>query len=146
MLFSRGFSLSDHAQSVERLGVEAIPARERRPKPALHAVEQTAAHEPLPAAPPPPAATIYVPQKPTAAELILANLKAISLILSARALLLLSLLGGFVLALGAMAWQTPMGLYVLIAWSVLTVLPMTGLEVTGRLRWSPPAAPEPPGG
>lgn len=90
-------------------------------------------------APPPPAETIYVTRKPTAGELILANLKAISLILSARALLLLSLVGAFVLGLQAMSWQTPMGLYVLIAWALLTVLPMVGLEVSGRLR-------RPPGG
>lgn len=78
-------------------------------------------------------------RRPTAAELILGNLKAISYVLSARALLLLTLVGAFVLGLEAMSWQTPMGLYVLIAWALLTVLPMVGLEVSGRLR-------RPPGG
>lgn len=77
-------------------------------------------------------------RKPHAGELILANLRAIAMVLSARALLLLTLIGAFVLGLEAMSWQTAMGLYVLIGWCVLAVLPMVGLEVSGRLRRPPP--------
>lgn len=75
-----------------------------------------------------------VTRGPTVHELITANFKALALILAARVLLLLTLIGAFALALGAMAWQTPMGLYVLIAFCCLTVLPMAWLEVAGRMR------------
>ena len=55
-------------------------------------------------------------------------LKAAGLALSARALLLLSLVGAFVLAMQAMSSQTIMALEVLGAYGVFTVLPVTYLE------------------
>lgn len=125
--------MSDQPATVERLGVEAVPSRPRRPVTPLHAVEPSPSPPP-PAPEPPPPATVYVPQRPSAHDLIVANLKTVAMLLSARALLLLSILGAFVLALGAMSWQSPMGLYVLIAWCCLTILPMAWLEFAGRAR------------
>lgn len=94
------------------------------------AVAETA--PPLPA--PPTPATIFVPQKPAAADLLNAAFAAIARVLAVRLQLLLSLIGAFALALGAMAWQSPAGLYVLIAYSALTVLPLVWLEFSGRPR------------
>ena len=63
-----------------------------------------------------------------------ATLHVVSRVLAVRLQLLLALIGAFVLALGAMQWQTPAGLYVLIAWAVLTILPIVWLEYSGRPR------------
>lgn len=52
--------------------------------------------------------------------------------LSARALLLLSLVGSFVLAILAAMAQTTATLYVLIAFAVLVVLPVVFLEFYRR--------------
>ena len=52
--------------------------------------------------------------------------------LSARMLILLALVGAFVLALLAMAVETMVRLWVLIAYCVLVVLPLIGLEVRKR--------------
>lgn len=52
--------------------------------------------------------------------------------LSARALLLLALIGAFVLAVLAAMAQTTSTLYVLIAFSILVVLPVTCLEFFRR--------------
>lgn len=81
-----------------------------------------------------PPATIYVPQKPAAADLLNAAFAAIARILAVRFQLLLSLIGAFVLALGAMQSQSTAGLLVLIAFCALTVLPLVYLEYSGRPR------------
>lgn len=52
--------------------------------------------------------------------------------LSARALLLLSLIGAFVLSLMAIQSQTLPALEVLIAYCVFTVLPVAYLEIRRR--------------
>lgn len=52
--------------------------------------------------------------------------------LSARALLLLALIGSFVLAVMAMMSQTPAALEVLVAYAFLTVIPVAFLEVRKR--------------
>lgn len=75
---------------------------------------------------------IFVPLKPTAADLLNAAFAAIARVLAVRFQLLLSLIGAFVLAIGAMQWQSPSGLYVLIAFCALTVLPLVWLEFSGR--------------
>lgn len=52
--------------------------------------------------------------------------------LSARAMLLLSLVFSFILAVMAMHQQTMFSLYVLISGSVFSILPVAYLEVTRR--------------
>ena len=79
-------------------------------------------------------APIYVHQKPSAADLLHAAFTAIARVLAVRFQLLLSLIGAFVLALGAMQWQSPMGLYVLMAFCAGTVAPLVWLEFSGRPR------------
>ena len=51
---------------------------------------------------------------------------------SARALLLLALIAAFILAVMAMMTETMIRVYVLIAYSVLVVLPIVGLEIRKR--------------
>lgn len=57
---------------------------------------------------------------------------ALGYALSARAILLLALIGAFVLACFAMKSQTQDALAVLIAYCVLAVLPVVALEIRKR--------------
>jgi hypothetical protein len=57
---------------------------------------------------------------------------ALALVLSARLLLLLTLVGAFVLGWAAMREQTYLALGVMIAYTVLTVIPMVSLEMRGH--------------
>ena len=59
---------------------------------------------------------------------LVAAFKSAGYILSARALLLLSLAGAFVLAIMAMTQQTLPSLEVLIAYAIFTVIPVSYLE------------------
>jgi hypothetical protein len=58
--------------------------------------------------------------------------KALGYVLSARALLFLALLFSFVLAVMAMVLQTQFSLYVLLAGSAFTILPVAYLETRRR--------------
>lgn len=123
-----------NANGVERIGVQALPDRPARPRVATPLREVLAAPAPSAVQPEPAPATVYVPQKPSAADLINANFSAIARILAVRLQLLLALIGAFVLAEGAMASQSNAGLLVLIAWAVLTIMPLVFLEYSGRQR------------
>ena len=63
----------------------------------------------------------------------MAAFKSAGYILSARALLLTSLVGAFVLAVMAMTWQTLPALEVLVAYAILAVLPVAYLETRRRV-------------
>lgn len=65
-------------------------------------------------------------------EPVLTAFKALGFALSARSLLLVSLVGAFVLAVMAMLSQTLPALEVLIAFSVFTVVPFSVLEIRRR--------------
>jgi hypothetical protein len=84
---------------------------------------------------PPPNLTQAPPQpiEPSALSVILNAFAALGYALSARALLLLSLIGAFVLACMAMTRGDNYGLAVLIAFCVLTVIPVTALEIRRRM-------------
>lgn len=85
--------------------------------------------------PPPPSPEAEPPVRhvdATAFEVILAAFTALGYALSARSILLLSLIGAFVLGLLAALAQTTATLYVLIAFAVLVVLPITCLEFFRR--------------
>lgn len=121
---------SSASATVERLAVEAIPSRPRKPG-ALHAVETSPPEPPPQVTAPTP---VIIERAPSLNDHIQAAFSAIARILAVKLQLLLTLLGAFVLALGAMAWQSPMGLAVLIAWCGLAVLPMVWLDYAGRQR------------
>ena len=81
----------------------------------------------------PPTPPTYSPEVPPRAEpskldLTLAVLKAGGFALSARALLLLSLIGAFVLALQAMASQSLASMEILAIYGAFTILPVAYLE------------------
>lgn len=59
-------------------------------------------------------------------------LKLAGYALSARALLLLALIGAFVLSVMAMSTETLMRLYTLIAYCLLVVAPVVALEIRKR--------------
>lgn len=65
-------------------------------------------------------------------ERALAVFNVLAAVLAVRLLLLLSLAGTFVLTLQAMAWQTPIGLAVAIAFALLTLTPLVWMEVRSR--------------
>lgn len=78
------------------------------------------------AAPEPPLAAQPVRRQPEAIEVIVAAFAGLGYALSARALLLLALVGGFILA---MTGRSVMGLLVLIAYGLLAIIPLVILEV-----------------
>jgi hypothetical protein len=61
-------------------------------------------------------------------------LGAITALLAARFLLLLSIIGGFILANSAMATGTYTGLSILIAYAVLIVIPLVYLDIETHRR------------
>ena len=63
---------------------------------------------------------------------MVATFKAISLILSARALLSLALIGAFILAVMAMSRGTVLSLATLAAFCLLTIAPLVALELAGK--------------
>jgi hypothetical protein len=108
---------------VERLGVEELPPktpRQSTPRPS-NLLE-----------PPPGHWTPPVEPDTGRVSAVIEAFTALGYAFSARALLLLALLGAFVLAVIAATHETTASLYVLIAWCVLTILPIVFLEVRRR--------------
>lgn len=109
--------------SVERLSVEEIaPTARRRSTENFRVVD--AALRPPPDVPAPD------DKRKISAAIEAAQMLAFAL--SARALLLLSILFGFVLACLASIHETQASLFVLIAWCVLAILPLVVLEILRR--------------
>lgn len=72
------------------------------------------------------------PVIPTRDDHLIAAFRALGFALSARALLLLTLVGAFVLACGAMWSPSAVRIGVLALYSVMTVIPVTILEIRKR--------------
>jgi hypothetical protein len=79
-----------------------------------------------------PRRALPAPPQPSTFDVTLAAFQALGYALSARALLLLSILGAFTLAAMAMQDPTTTRLLVVIAYAVLVVIPMTILEYRRR--------------
>jgi len=123
---------SEENTSVERVSVEALPPRQ--PKPRL-VPSQAQMLEAMPQAQQSLPLTIPIveqPKDPRAIDLVLSAFAAAGYALSARAILLLSIVGAFVLAVQAMSSQTMMALYVLCAYAIGIVLPVVVLEIRRR--------------
>ena len=80
------------------------------------------------AEPPPPAP----PPEPSTLAVVVAAFTGLGYALSARALLLLSIIGTFVLAVMAVDQPTALRLWTVVVFAVLVVLPMVYLEVGKR--------------
>lgn len=65
-------------------------------------------------------------------EALLAVFSALSLVLAARLILLLSVAGAFVLGVMAMTRGEWPALAILCAWCMLTVLPLVAVEIWGK--------------
>lgn len=76
-----------------------------------------------------PARTPTAPTPNRADTAFIGTLAAISSILASRLILLLAVIGGFVLALRSDAQSIP---WVLIAYSVLVVIPLVALDIVTR--------------
>lgn len=126
--------------TVERVAVEELPPRQAKSRLVEHPngmsrnLEMQAPTSPAvplapptPEPPPPPQ-----PSEPRAVDLVLSAFAAIGYALSARAILLLAIVGAFVLACMAMGSQTMASLYVLIAYALLAVIPVVALELRRR--------------
>jgi hypothetical protein len=110
-------SNSQTDQQVERLGVEPYQPKPRKVTS-------------LPVSTPEGPKEAVVVQNPVSTlDVAMMAFTGLGYALSARALLLLSLIGAFVLALQAMSSQTLPALEVFIAYSLLTVAPVTILEI-----------------
>ena len=72
------------------------------------------------------------PREPRTSEVLIAAFSALGYALSARALLMLALVGAFVLGFMAMLSDKPMSLAILAAYALLTVIPMVVLELRKR--------------
>lgn len=115
-------------QTTQRLGVTELPPRvaamrQRLPQPSMEAAQWIAAAQQTPILPQP---------EPQPTRAIEAVLQLAGYAVSARALLLLALIAAFILAVMAMMTETMIRVYVLIAYSVLVVLPIVGLEIRKR--------------
>jgi hypothetical protein len=120
---------------VEREAVVVLPRRAPQPAtPEPAPVAYTPAPGPAHVAPqPPPAPPVAV--APTRADhAFVGVLGALASLLAARFLLLLSIGGAFVLAVMATRDASYVGLAILIAFCLLTVLPMTYLDVATTRR------------
>jgi hypothetical protein len=106
---------SSDNSTVRRLNVEEVVQRKR----------------PTEAPSTPVALTPPAPQ-PSTLDVVVGAFAALGYALSARALLLLSLVGAFVLSLMAITSQTLPALEVLIAYCCFTVIPVAYLEVRRR--------------
>ena len=65
-------------------------------------------------------------------EAVLGTLRAVAMVLAARFLIVMALAGTFVLALMAMQNQTPTGVYLTVAFALLTLAPLVFMEVRQR--------------
>ena len=108
---------SSSSSSVHRLAVEEFVPKSRKPP-----TEQLS-----PATPSPAPALAY-----STLDVVLAAFSGLGYALSARALLLLALVGAFVLSLMAIQSQTLPALEVLVAYCVFTVVPVCFLEIRRR--------------
>jgi hypothetical protein len=107
---------SSDNSTVRRLNVEEVLPK-RRPMEMLSA--------------PAPVAMMPTPQ-PSTLDVTVAAFAALGYALSARALLLLALIGAFVLSLMAITSQTLPALEVLVAYCCFTVIPVAYLEIRRR--------------
>ena len=79
-----------------------------------------------PAPTPPPA-----PRQPAADRAFIGTLVAISAVLASRLLLFVAIVGSFILAFRA---DTNIGMYILVIYSALTVIPLVYLDITAHQR------------
>lgn len=124
--------LNVSAPTTERLGVEAIPERTRRAP--LRAVETTESPLPLISVQALADKEAELNKRSAALAQTAATYQVVAKVLAVRSQLLLALIGAFTLAMYAMSWQSTAGLFLLIAWCLLTIMPLTLLEWSGRPR------------
>lgn len=113
---------SEQDTLVERESVVALPRR-----------VPTAVAQPEPVRDPAPLA-VQAPPPPKADHAFVGVLAALASLLAARLLLLLSIAGAFVLALLATRSESYPGLAILVAFCLLTVVPLTYLDVVTHRR------------
>lgn len=109
---------SSASSTVRRLQVEEVSQKR---KPQMEATQQPLLPQTTP-----------TPQQSSTLDLVVAAFAGLGYALSARALLLLALIGAFVLSVMATTAQTFASLYVLIAYCLFTVIPVAYLEIRRR--------------
>lgn len=109
---------SSESSTVRRLQIEEVSQRK---KPQTEAIQQPLMPQP-----------VSIPQQPSTLDVVVAAFAGLGYALSARALLLLALIGAFVLSVMATTTQTLSSLYVLIAYCLFTVIPVAYLEIRRR--------------
>jgi len=109
---------SSASSTVRRLQVEEVSQKR---KPQMEAIQQPLAPQ-----------TVPTPPQSSTLDVVVAAFAGLGYALSARALLLLALIGAFVLSVMATTTQTLSSLYVLIAYCLFTVIPVAYLEIRRR--------------
>lgn len=122
-----GSSLGFTEQGVTRTAVEELPPKARPTPTLVSPPTPEPIQAPLPA--PAPQPTVI---DPDVMQVVLTAFSGLGYALSARALLLLALIGAFALATMAMLTPSTMRLLVLIAFATLVVLPCVWLEIRKR--------------
>jgi hypothetical protein len=112
---------SDQASTVRRVNVEEVTPRPR----IVHPTPLSATNPPSTEATPPP-----IPS--STLDVLVAAFGGLGYALSARALLLLALIGAFVIGLKAMEVQTPLSMAGLAIYAAFTVIPTAYLEIVRR--------------
>jgi hypothetical protein len=124
--------MSSHDSATGSMDVERLSARPVMPKPKLVQAEMDLTPQP-PSEPPKAAPELpVIIQREEVSDVLLAAFAALGFAVSARALVFLSLVGAFVLAVMAMMNQTMMSVVVLGLYCALTVLPLVFLELRAK--------------
>lgn len=122
-------SETDSIASSVRIGVEEIPV-----KPKVTPLRPNSEAQPA-STPPPPLQieTRTIIEKPGVEAVLLAAFAALGYAVSARLILLLSVIGGFVLALVGQRSNSLIGLIIVAVYGLLVVCPLVLLEA-GKVR------------
>lgn len=119
--------------TVERLAVEEAPTKPRPRRPTIHRLFEAEQPRDVPAALSPvvpPPALPQVDRSVVAFEVF----QALGRVLAARALIFVFGVCGFAIALVAALRESREVLFVFVAWTVLTVIPLIVLDVVTRRR------------
>jgi hypothetical protein len=120
---------SEASSTVRRISVEEVSSR---PRPLRENLFPNATVLNPPAETPPGPKLPPSPSTSSTLDVIVTAFGALGYALSARALLLLALVGAFVIGLKAMDVQTPLAMVGLAIYAIFTVVPVAYLEIVRR--------------
>lgn len=128
----------NNAPTVERLAIEEVTTRRKSPRPGhlrlFESKQPPDGGTVLSETSPPPQVSPPVMPPADRSAVVLEVFRAMALVLSARALILVFGLCGFAIALVGALRESREVLYAFLAWNLLTVIPLIVLDVVTRRR------------